>query len=221
MQQAQLAPIALSDDDAAPDVLSAITISPGAVDGRDNMFHPKDGDTVAGGHGNPIRRIQCATMEYLNDYHVHAFLGVLIRGKEVAIPDSIGLVNPGTETNGYISSAQCFYYIHTHDASGLIHIEDPKVLSPSAVAYVLGDFLDVWGLKTATDHFGAFKGPIKVFIGNVPEIGKTQVTSYTGFKNVAHLRSIPLRSHEAIWIEVGKPFVAAKRLPPVTFYTEY
>ena len=204
-----------------PDTLSPINIYPGEVVGNDNMWKPKDGDTIRGGRGNPVDKIPCNPTEFLNDYHVHAYLGIIYQGKQVAVPDAIGLKGPGPEQNGYITTAKCFYYIHTHDASGLIHIEDPANLPPSATPYTFKQVLDVWGVKYGEKNFGAFKGGLNVFVGNVSALGQTTVSSYKRFGQTAKLDTIPMKSHEVIWIEIGKPIVIAKKLPPVTFYTEY
>ena len=206
----------------APNTLSPINIYPGEIVGMDNEFRPNDGDTRLGGRGgNVVDKIPCDATEYLNDYHVHMYLGIIYQGKQIAVPDSIGLHKPGAEQNGYITTAGCFYFIHTHDASGMIHVESPSNLPPSAVVYTLKNILDIWGMKYTATSFGNFKGTLHVFVGNVPALGQTTVGTYTKFKNAGQLGTIPIKSHEAIWIEIGKPTIRATALPPVTFYTEY
>jgi hypothetical protein len=218
----QFAPAARELSDAiAPNALSPVKIYPGEVVGTDDMFKPGDGDAKDGGRGQKVGKIPCLPTEYLTDYHVHAYLGLVVNGKQVAIPDSIGLKKPGPESNGYISTAVCFYYIHTHDASGMIHIEDPKALAPSATVYTLADFLHIWGVGVSKYGVGKFHGHVHVFIGNVPALGQTTVKKYAAFTDVANVDTIPLKSHEAIWIEVGKSYFTAKQLPSVNFYTEY
>ncbi len=204
-----------------PNSFSPINLQPGAVIGTDNMFKPIDGDTKAGGHGNAVDKIPCDATEYLNDYHVHMYLGIIYKGKQVAVPDAIGLDGPGPEQNGYISTAKCFYFIHTHDASGMIHVESPSNLPPSATVYTLKNVLDVWGMKYTLLSFGKFKGQLRVFVGNPAALGDTTVNKYAPFKHAGQLGTIAVKSHEVIWIEIGKPVTKAPGLPPVTFYTEY
>jgi hypothetical protein len=224
VMQDRMSPIAVGADDESsmlPFALHAVNITPGGVDGTAGMFHPKAGDMPGGGHGQAIGKTLCAPMEYLSDYHIHAYLGLVVNGKLYALPEAIGLKNPAPAEDGFIYTAGCFYYIHTHDQSGLIHIEDPRNLPPSTAIYPLSQFLKVWGLKTTADSFGTFKGAMRVFTGNVATLGDTEVDSYTRYANASKLGSIILRSHEVIWVEIGKPYVAADRLPSVTFYTEY
>lgn len=204
-----------------PNSLGPINLEPGAIIGADNMFKPNDGDTKTGGLGNPVDKIPCDPTEYLNDYHVHMYIGIVYKGRQVAVPDAIGLKGPGPEQNGYISAAKCFYFIHTHDASGMIHIESPSNLPPSANVYTVKDVLDVWGMKYSSNSFGPFKGQLHVFVGNPSSLGETKVSKYTKFKHAGQLGTIGVKSHEVIWIEIGKPVAKGQALPPVTFYTEY
>jgi hypothetical protein len=208
-----------SDAAFAPQALGPVNLYAGEVVGTDDMFKPHDGDTKTGGRGGTVDKIPCSPTEYLNDYHVHMYLGILYKGQQVAVPDAIGLHNAGAEANGYISSAGCYYYIHTHDASGMIHVEAQQNLPPSATPYTLQNVLDIWGVKATGKSFANFKGGVKVFVGNVASLGQTTVSSYAKYKGA--LGSIPVKSHEAIWIEIGKPYVTPSALPPVTFYTEY
>jgi hypothetical protein len=205
----------------APHALNPVNLYAGEVVGTDNMFKPGDGDTKAGGRGATIDKIPCSPTEYLNDYHVHMYLGVIYKGQQVAVPDAIGLHAPGAEQSGYITTAGCYYYIHTHDASGMIHVEDPQNLPPSASPYTLKNVLDIWGVKSSLTSFANFKGTLHVFVGNPAALGDVTVSSYTKFAKPAQLGTIPVKSHEVIWIVIGKPAVRATQLPPVTFYTEY
>lgn len=201
--------------------LGPVNLYPGAIIGADDMFKPHDGDTKTGGRGKTIDKIPCAPTEYLNDYHIHVYLGIVYKGRQVAVPDAIGLNGPGPEQNGYISTAKCFYYIHTHDASGMIHVESPNSLPPSATVYTLQNVLDVWGMKYSHTSFGPFKGEVHVFVGNPSSLGETTVSHYTKVKQAGKLGTISIKSHEVIWIEIGKPVTKGAHLPPVTFYTEY
>lgn len=60
--------------------------------------------------------------------HIHPHLTIVINGQQQAIPAQIGL------------SPSCERVIHTHDATGEIHIEpnDP-------MTFTLGDFFNIWG----------------------------------------------------------------------------
>jgi hypothetical protein len=74
------------------------------------------------------------------DLHFHVHLDVFVNGKAVDVPDDIGR-NAGA---GLIT------VIHTHDGSGVIHIESPK-----GKQYTLGQVFDVWGVRFTPTCLGA------------------------------------------------------------------
>lgn len=78
-----------------------------------------------------LSSIQCNSMEQLT-YHVHAHVSIYINGQPATIPANVGI----DQTQG------CFYWLHTHDTTGVIHIEAP---GPSN--FVLGTFFDLWKQK--------------------------------------------------------------------------
>jgi hypothetical protein len=197
---------------------AAIELEPGVVVGTDNLFSPKNGDGPNGGHGDKTASIPCRPTEYLDNYHVHFYLGIIADHRQVAVPDGIGLVKPGKPVNGFIETAKCFYYIHTHDASGTVHIEVPRNLPYSAIKYNLGQMLSIWGVSHGKHNFGPFKGNVQIFIGTVP-LKQVTVSSYAAYTKP--LEKIQLQSHMAIWIVIQKKAMAPTSLPPVTFYTEY
>jgi len=200
-----------------------ITTAQGAVDGQPNMFTPTEGDTATGGQGSPVDGITCdPTMS--NNYHVHIFLGVYYNGQLMALPTAIGMENPGAASAGFVDSATCFYHIHTHDSSGIVHVEDPNPnnIPITGTMYTLQNVLDVWGITTDANHFGPFTGPVEVFTSGQVYRGdqNNQVTPATDLtywgQNAA---TVPLYSHEVIYVEVGPTYPTT--LPNVSFYLEY
>jgi hypothetical protein len=214
-------PPATSAQSLLPSVLaplSAIDTSPGQVNGVNDLFKPKRGDYSTGGQGQIVDGKVPCLLHMSNDYHIHIFLGIIYNGKLIAVPHAIGMVHPGAQVNGWTNSADCFYQIHTHDSSGIVHVEVAKFLPLTSVYYHLRNVFDVWGVPYGKDFFGPFKGPVHIFVGNVP-LRQLTVSSY-----VPYTRSITflgLRSHEVIWYEIGKHYFTASQLPPVTFYMEY
>jgi hypothetical protein len=195
-----------------------IVLSQGAVIGKDNQFAPNDGDTPSGGTGQVVDGIPCAPSMSENTYHVHAYVGILVNGTQIAVPDQIGLNVPGPIQNGFTATAQCYYEIHTHDASGMIHIESPSTAALGSSIYTLGTMLDVWGMPVGPNGIGPFPGTVRAFVDHVPLKGPTanSYTEYTGDPN-----AIPLYSHEAIWLEIGPTYVLPPNIPAVEYYTEY
>ena len=141
--------------------------------------------------GKTVDGIGCDTTEQLV-YHIHAHLTVFVNGAARQIPAAIGI--PGaqaenTPTGPFIASGSCFYWLHTHAADGIIHIE-----SPVHRTYTLGDFFDIWGQPLGPDQVGPAHGPVTA-------IYNRQV--YRG-----NPRNIPLEKHAQIQLEVGKPLVS-------------
>lgn len=205
---------------ATPTPMPTIYTAPGKIVGLDNQFTPNDGDTSIGGNGATIDGLLCSPTMYGSgsEYHVHVFLGLLVNGREIAIPDAIGMHNPGAESNGMTNSAQCYYPIHTHDAGGYIHLEANSTVAKTYSLYSLGQLLDIWGERLSATGFGPYGGTTTVFYATTP-FGSTRSGTYVQYTGTAP-RNIRLYSHETIWIEVGT-VVPASRLPKVTFYSMY
>lgn len=195
-----------------------IYLAPGEVVGADNLFVPPDGDSASGGQGQTVDGIPCAPTMSENQYHVHVYLGILAGGRQVAVPDQIGLYQPGPISNGYTNAANCYYYIHTHDASGIIHLEAFSSAPLSSSLFTLKNALDVWGISVGPDSVGPFSGKVRTFVATVP-LGTTKASGYAEYAGDPN--AIPLHSHEAIWLEAGPPYVLPPYVPAVVFYTEY
>lgn len=204
--------------------------------GTDNVFTPNDGDTASGGQtpGQKIGKFTCAPQMYdaATNYHVHPFLGILYNGSRIAVPDAIGMPGAGPENpSGWTGTAKCYFGVHTHDSSGYIHIESNLLTSKqrSDELATLGDLLNIWGQALTATRFGPFNGTVRVFYANT-ELGDLitgNATPYQGHPAHPYLQwtstfsSLPLYSHEAIWIEVGSTYVPASRLPAVVFDIQY
>ncbi|HTV93877.1 MAG TPA: hypothetical protein VMG98_14290 [Verrucomicrobiae bacterium] len=197
--------------------------SQGSVSGEPNMFTPNEGDTASGGQGSPVDGITCdPTMS--NNYHIHVFLGVYVNGTQMALPIAIGMQNPGAASDGFIDTASCFYHIHTHDSSGLVHVEDPNPnnIPITGTMYTLQNVLDVWGITASANNFGQFSGPVEVFTsgqvfrGDDANSGVVPATDLTYWGS--NPNTVPLYSHEYIVVEVGPTYPTS--LPGVFFYIE-
>ncbi|HLI96011.1 MAG TPA: hypothetical protein VKT72_07975 [Candidatus Baltobacteraceae bacterium] len=179
--------------------------------------------------GNVIDGVPCNTT-MPNTYHVHAFVGVYVNGKELAVPDAIGmdhaLGDMYDKYSGWYNEeiyATCFYHIHTHDASGLVHMETSQNAPITKPLFNLGQFFDLWGINVTASQFGPYSGTVTVYTSlnsaTVPchttaqcEVGANQYRLWTESPRV-----MPLYSHEAIWIEVGTGNPDSAHLPGVAF----
>ncbi|HET9949426.1 MAG TPA: hypothetical protein VFQ22_10935 [Longimicrobiales bacterium] len=140
------------------------------------------GNTAQGGQGDPVGGIGC-----IDDVaaHYHAHLSLFVEGERIAIPAAVGAVDP-VFANNLVTGAACLYWIHTHDATGLIHIEPP---APGE--FTLGDFFDIWGQPLSANQVATYSGELSVFVDGVRYEGDP--------------REIVLVSRMHVSLQVGRP----------------
>ena len=147
--------------------------------------------------GRPVDQISCQTSEQTL-FHIHAHLAIFVNGQARQVPAAIGV--PGAQAQPtahgpFIAAGTCFYWLHTHAADGIIHIE-----SPVQRAYTLGDFFDEWGQPLGPAQVGPAAGRV--------------VALYDGKVYGGNPRDIPLTAHAQIQLDVGHPLIAPA---PVAF----
>jgi len=162
-------------------VLAVVALS-GCGSSSDNTTSTASQPATTSNGAPVIDDIRCQP-EHL-ETHYHAHLALLRDGKQVKVPALIGID----------LQHQCLYWLHTHDATGIMHIE-----SPDTRTYTLGNFFDVWGRPLSKTQADTLHGKLKVFVGN---------RQYSG-----NPRDIVLKPHELITIEQGK----AVEPPPFAF----
>jgi hypothetical protein len=151
--------------------------------------------TVTAATGKNVDGIGCQSSER-TIFHIHAHLTVFVNGSPRQVPAGIGI--PGAQAQNtpqglFVSSGTCFYWLHTHAADGIIHIE-----SPVRRTYTLGDFFDEWGLPLGPHQVGPATGRV--------------VAIYNGQRYTGNLRDIPLNAHAQIQLETGTPLVAPETI---------
>ena len=168
--------------------------SPGAPGplGPEGVPLPQAPELAPAGAGlHAVDGIQCLSNEQLV-FHIHAHLTVFDRGQPRTIPYGIGIQAPrplSTPAGIFVGGGACFFYLHTHSADGIIHIE-----SPVTRTYTLGNFFDVWGQPLGANRVG-------------PAVGHVTAL-YNGRLFVGDPRQIPLTAHAQIQLEIGRPLVA-------------
>ena len=73
--------------------------------------------------------VMSCTTDMATEFHIHPVLTIVINGKKQVIPENIGIVK------------DCMHPIHTHDTSGVIHVESPEQRD-----FTLADFFAVWDM---------------------------------------------------------------------------
>jgi hypothetical protein len=151
--------------------------------------------TSAATAGQAIDGISCDTSEQTL-FHIHTHLTIFVNGQQRQVPAGIGIpdaVAQQTPAGPFVDSGKCFYWLHTHAADGIIHIE-----SPVQRTYTLGEFFDEWGQPLGPAQVGPAKGKVTVLVN-----GKV----FTG-----NPRNVPLGSHENLQVEVGTPLIAPETI---------
>ncbi|HEX4788498.1 MAG TPA: hypothetical protein VH372_08555 [Actinospica sp.] len=163
---------------------AAASASASAQVGESNLLAP----TWSGLKGQTIDGVSSNQMEQLA-YHIHAHLSIFINGKQMTVPYGIGIEQPwSTQADGdseFVDSGAAFYYLHTHDDTGVIHIE-----SPNSTQYTLGQFFAEWNQPLSTTQIGPDTGSVIVYVNG---------SKYSGDPS-----SIKLTSHEVIQLDLGK-----------------
>jgi hypothetical protein len=145
-----------------------------------NTAHGADGKTVDG--------ISSSGSEQLA-FHVHSHLQIYVNGKQRNLPYGIGIVPPlSVQSEGgqsFAGGGKAIYWLHTHDESGIVHIE-----SPVQRTFTLGNFFDIWGQKLNAQQVGPAHGKVTAYLN-----GK----EFSGDPT-----KIKLGAHQVIQLDVGK-----------------
>ena len=128
--------------------------------------------------------VGCSSMEEVA-YHVHAHLALFIEGQPRPVPANLGI------------SRSCIAWLHTHDTSGILHIE-----APGPHTYPLGAFFELWGQPLSPTQL----------LDRSTDADHRVVAYVNGEQFQGDPRQVPLDPHTVIVLEYGPPFV-----PPESF----
>jgi hypothetical protein len=76
------------------------------------------------------------------ELHIHQHLDLYVNGTKQVVPAEIGIIT---------SPQVVFSPLHTHDTSGIVHVESPTIRS-----FTLGEFFDVWGVRFTPTCIGGY-----------------------------------------------------------------
>ncbi|MFI0895919.1 hypothetical protein [Streptomyces sp. NPDC020983] len=175
------------DDDKEPsDAASSTTAaatggasSPAGTDGKApaspvNWPAPADATARVKAAGLPMLGAEGQVL------HIHSHLDVFVDGKAVTVPADIGI----DLVKQQISP------LHTHDTSGVVHIE-----SPVKADFTLGEFMTEWNVPFGKDTLGTFKA------GG----GKELHVYVNGTEQTGDPASLKLGAHDEIAVVYGTP----------------
>jgi hypothetical protein len=122
--------------------------------------------------------------------HIHQHLDLYVNDAAVSIPKDIGV----NQAAGFIAP------IHTHDGTGIIHVESATIRD-----YTLGEVFDVWGVVFTKDAIGGYMVQ-----------GDNQLHVYVnGTLITTDPRSVLLEKHQEIVITYGTTQQVPKVIPSI------
>jgi hypothetical protein len=126
-------------------------------------------------------RLDALGLPGLNEqiFHIHSLLHVYIHGEPVTVPANIGFKEPTGP----------FSPIHTHDDTGIIHMEADQEYD-----FTIGQFFAVWGVAFSNDQLGPYK----------PK-GDDKLSVYVDGKKVSDPVNYVMKEHDNIAVGYGKP----------------
>lgn len=129
--------------------------------------------------------------------HIHQHLEIYVDGLRVTVPMNLGIANATT--------APVFSPIHTHDDTGLVHVE-----SPVARQFTLGEVFDVWGVPLTDQCLGPYCSDatrtLRVFVNGNEVQGNPQ--------------QIILASHQVIVVTFGTPNQIPSPMPSTAAFPD-
>ncbi|GAC1448131.1 MAG: hypothetical protein PVSMB5_34530 [Ktedonobacteraceae bacterium] len=125
----------------------------------------------------PVDNVYCDQQEQLA-FHIHAHLTMYINGQVVPLPAQIGIAK----------DQSCLYWLHTHDTSGVIHME-----APAHHSFTLGNFLNEWSTQFPTLNYP-------------PQLDQIGWQAYVDGKPYnGDFHKIPLQAHTLITLVYNSP----------------
>lgn len=148
--------------------------------------------------GSSIGGLTCAK-EMLR-YHVHAYLALYNQGSSVVLPANIGILyHSPVDYTTY--QPYCLYPLHTHDQSGVIHVE-----SAGPERFTLGQFFDIWRYTARWDlPVGLSQIVPDTYMVALARAKPSAIHAYVDGKPVLSYTRIELTAHKVITLELGAP----------------
>jgi hypothetical protein len=126
------------------------------------------------------QRVQAMRLPGFNEttFHIHAWLHVYVDGKQVTVPQNIGID----------AATQFISPLHTHDTSGIIHMEADQQYD-----FTLGQVMNVWGVTFSDNQIGSLKSK-----------GDQKLQVYVNGQLVKDPVNVVMQEHDNIVIGYGK-----------------
>jgi hypothetical protein len=112
--------------------------------------------------------------------HIHVHLDVLVDGQAIPVPANIGI----DVARGGISP------LHTHDASGVVHVE-----SPVKRQFSLGEFFTEWGVSLSAGNIGGLRATdgktVRAYVNGQPHTGDPAAVMFNQHDEIVLVFGVP------------------------------
>lgn len=160
-------------DSAGPSFSAPLPIAIGQTIGQGTYAA---GDSVSGGRGQSVQGIACDGATPVQHIHVH--LTLIANGVQRAIPLAIGAM--GTEViQNFVVNASCFYWLHTHDATGIVHVE-----APVPATFTLGQLFAIWGQPLSRTNVAGFDGDVTAYVDSTKYDGELSALGFIAHQQI-------------------------------------
>lgn len=129
----------------------------------------------------PVGAFACTRSSPLR-FRVH--LELFARKLVLLVPAGVGVAPPIRREHGRVTGGRCVYPLRTREPTGVIEVA-------AAGHPTLGDFFRVWGQPLSAGRIAGFHSAQRV------------VAFVNGRRHAGDPRSIPLRQHDEIVLEIG------------------
>jgi hypothetical protein len=167
--------VVLSRGSSSAATASSATIPWGNIPGLQTGTPPWDNSSAVLPDRLSLLRLDALGQEG-TALHIHQHLDVYVNGKKVTVPALVGIDTAG----------QFLTQLHTHDSSGIVHVE-----SPTQRSFTLGQFFGEWGVKLTQNCLGRYCGSLHWWVN--------------GKKLTGNPAQLVLKPHQEIVVAVGKP----------------
>jgi hypothetical protein len=144
---------------------------PAANKGTGNPPWPLPADPIAGAKAAGLN-IAPAEGTAL---HIHTHLDVIVNGKKVSVPANLGISQAGNQ----------LAELHTHDDTGVLHIESPS----KTKKFTLGEVFSEWNVRLTATQIGGLKADpthtLTAYVDGKAQPGDPATIQLTAHREVA------------------------------------